>query len=185
MAEILTNRKLKYKEEVTKAMQLLSLNPHTIFIGQTVIYPGSVISDTLKDVPLEKKIELPVAEEMQMGMSLGLSLEGFIPVSIYPRIDFLLCAMNQLSNHLDVLNELTNNEYQAHLIVRTIIGSKSPMYPGIQHCRDLTDTFRTLLKNVLVVKLETAEMVMPVYESALKVKKPTLIIEEAKLYGVG
>ena len=36
-----------------------------------------------------------------MGLSLGLALQGFVPVSIYPRIDFLLSATNQLVNHLD------------------------------------------------------------------------------------
>ena len=49
-------------------------------------------------------IELPVAEEMQMGMSFGMSLDGTIPISIYPRWNFLLCAINQLVNHLDKKN---------------------------------------------------------------------------------
>ena len=97
---------LRYKEEVTKAMDLLTQYPKSIFIGQTTVYPGSVLSDTLKNVPIEKKLELPVAEEMQMGMSIGLSLEGYLPISIYPRIDFLLLACNQLANHLDILGIL-------------------------------------------------------------------------------
>jgi len=175
-------RKLSYKEEVTKAMDMLAQHPKTYFIGQTVKYTGSVLSDTLRNVPDEKKLELPVAEEMQMGMSIGLSLEGYIPISIYPRIDFLLLAINQLSNHLDVLEELTHNEFQAKVIIRTIIGSREPMYPGIQHCRDHTEVFKVLLKNVVVVKLESAEQVIPVYTGALKSNKSILIIEEAKLY---
>ena len=173
---------LKYKEEVTRAMNLLAQYPKSYFIGQTVKYAGSVISSTLENVPDNKKLELPVAEEMQMGMSIGLALEGYLPISIYPRIDFLLLAINQLSNHLDVLGELTHNEFQAKVIIRTIIGQTEPMYPGIQHCRDHTEMFKVLLKNILVVKLESAEQVMPVYIGALKSDKSTLIIEEARLY---
>jgi len=175
-------RELNYKEEVIKAMDLLARHPKTYFIGQTIIYPGSVLSDTLEGVPIEKKLELPVAEEMQMGMSIGLALEDYIPISIYPRIDFLLLACNQLANHLDVLPELTHNEFQAKIIIRTIVGAREPMNPGIQHCRDHTEVFKALLKNVVVVKLSSAEQVIPVYTEALKGNKSTLIIEEAKLY---
>lgn len=173
---------LAYKEEITKAMDLLAKESKTIFIGQTVVYPGSVLSDTLKNVPLEKRIELPVAEEMQMGMGIGLSLEGFIPISLYPRIDFLLLACNQLSNHLDVLGELTYGEFQAKVIIRTVVGATEPMYPGIQHCRDHTEVFKTLLKNIDVVKLTSAEEVKSVYEEVLKSNKSSLIIEMANLY---
>jgi len=183
MNKVLTHRKLNYKGEVIRAMGLLAQHPKVIFIGQTIVYPGSVLSDTLEGIPIEKKLELPVAEEMQMGMSIGLSLEGYIPISIYPRIDFLLLACNQLANHLDVLPELTHNEFQAKVIIRTIVGAKEPMNPGIQHCRDHTEVFKALLKDVVVVKLDSAGWVMPVYAGALKSRKSTLIIEEAKLYG--
>jgi len=173
---------LKYKEEIIKAMDMLAQHPRVIFIGQTVIYPGSVLSDTLENVPMEKKLELPVAEEMQMGISIGLALEGYIPISVYPRIDFLLLACNQLANHLDVLPELTHNEFKAKVIIRTIVGAKEPLYPGIQHCRDHTDIFKALLKDIVVVKLSSAERIMPVYTGVLKSDKSTLIIEEASLY---
>lgn len=176
-------RFLKYKQEIVKAMALLAYHPKTIFLGQTTKYPGSVLSSTFKGIPPEKLLELPVMEECQAGMSIGLALEGFLPISVYPRIDFLLLACNQLANHLDVLDELTNNEWKAKVIIRTIIGAKEPMDPGVQHCRDHTEAFRALLKNVAVVKLESAEQVMPVYERALKGDKSMLIIEEAKLYG--
>ena len=51
---------------------------------------------------------LPVAEEMQMGISVGLAIDGFVPISIFPRWNFLLLGMNQLINHFSSLNiELT------------------------------------------------------------------------------
>ena len=92
---------MSYKEEIKKAMTMLGENPKTIFIGQTVEYTGSNIYGSLEGVPKEKRIELPIIEDTQMGMSIGLSLEGFIPISIFPRFDFFICATNQLVNHLD------------------------------------------------------------------------------------
>jgi hypothetical protein len=58
------------------------------------------------------------------------------------------------------------------------------MYPGIQHCRDHTQVFRELLNNVIVVKLDSAEQIVPVYSHALNCAKSVLIIEEASLYGM-
>ena len=59
------------------------------------------MSNTLKGISKKKLLELPVAEELQMGVTLGLSMDGNIPISIYPRWNFLLYAVNQLINHVD------------------------------------------------------------------------------------
>ena len=82
-------------------MNFLGKKRNTIFIGQAVEVPGTAMFNTLIDVPKKKLLELPVAEEMQMGMSLGLAMDGNIPISIFPRWNFLLLATNQLINHLD------------------------------------------------------------------------------------
>lgn len=171
-----------YKEEVTRAMTLLAEQPSVLFLGQTVVYPGSVISDTLEGVPMSKRLELPVAEEMQMGMSIGLALSGYLPISIYPRIDFLLLAINQLSNHLDVLEGMSHGEWKAKVIIRTIIGSGTTFNSGPQHSRDHTDTFRTLLKNIEVVRLDHESKVLLAYTHALCSDKSSLVIEEAGRY---
>ena len=82
-------------------MKYLGLKKNIIFIGQAVEDPGTAMSNTLKSVSKKKLLELPVAEEMQMGMTLGLAMDGNIPVSIFPRGNFLLYAVNQLINHID------------------------------------------------------------------------------------
>ena len=55
---------MKYVDELTKAMDFLAKDSRTIFIGQAVEYPGTSMTDTLKNVPKNKLYELPVAEEM-------------------------------------------------------------------------------------------------------------------------
>ena len=88
-------RFMKYFDELKKSMNYLAKNEKTIFIGQAVEVPGTAMSNTLKEINSKKLIELPVAEEMQMGITIGFGLNGNIPVSIYPRWNFLLLAMNQ------------------------------------------------------------------------------------------
>ncbi len=173
-----------YFDELCKAMKLLSDNPDVIFLGQSVAYSGNAIYRTLENIPSERRIELPIAEDMQMGMSIGLALEGYIPVSIFPRFDFLLLATNQLVNHLDKIVEMSNGQYSAKVIIRTAIGSINPLYPGPQHCQDYTDAFRLLLKTVNIIKLEHAEDIMSAYKEALREVKSSLLIEKVDLYYV-
>ena len=81
---------------------------------------------------------MPVFEETQLGMSIGLALEGYIPISCYPRFDFLIIALNQLVNHADKINLLTNNQFNSKIIIRTLVGSTYPLDGGPQHTQDHT-----------------------------------------------
>src|SRR3990172_12405002 len=135
---------MTYFDELTASMTWLGAQPDTLFIGQSVAYSGNAIFKTLSGVPMEKRLELPVAEEMQMGMSIGLAMTGKTVISIYPRFDFLLRAMNQLVNHLDELEEFTNGQFKAKVIIRVGIVSTKPLYPGVQHCGDYLDAFKLM-----------------------------------------
>ncbi len=173
-----------YLNELEKAMTWLGEKPDTIFIGQSVAYSGNAMFKTLYGVPKEKRIELPVSEEMQMGMSLGMALIGKTVISIYPRFDFLLLAVNQLVNHLDKLEEFTHSQFYAKVIIRVGIGATEPLYPGVQHCGDYTTAFRLLLKNIQVVKLENPQSIPTVYENAYNAQGSTLIVEDIEKYGM-
>ena len=175
---------LKYEDEIRKAMEYLSASEKTLFLGQSVAYPGNIIYKTLEHLPPHKKLELPVFEETQLGMSIGLALEGYVPVSVFPRFNFLLLAVNQLVNHLDKISHLTKGKIKPKVIIKTMVGSKKPLYPGIQHCGDFTDAFRLMLDNVEVIRLDEPEQVFPAYKKALEREdgKSTLIIEVGDYY---
>ena len=51
---------MKYKDELIKSMEWLSKKENTIFLGQSVKYSGNAIYNTLKTLPQEKRLELPV-----------------------------------------------------------------------------------------------------------------------------
>ena len=173
-----------YLKEINRSMKMLSNNKRTIFIGQSVKYPGSSIFESLKGIANKKKIELPVFEETQMGMSIGLALEGYIPISCYPRFDFLICASNQLVNHLDKIEYMSKGSMRPRVIIRTSIGPKTPLDGGPQHTADYTDVFKKMLTNINVVSLEEPEDIFPAFEEALLGDRfhATLIIENGGFY---
>jgi pyruvate/2-oxoglutarate/acetoin dehydrogenase E1 component len=157
----------RYSEELTKAMRYLGEHPKTVFLGQAVAVPGTIMSPTFADVPMEKRIELPVAEDLQMGMTLGWALNGFVPVSIFPRWNFMLLGTGQLLNHLDKIGQMSQGGYRPKMIIRTSIGATKPLSAGCQHSGDYTEAFKLMLANIEVVRLDKTEDIMLVYEKAL------------------
>ena len=175
---------MKYFDEIKRSMEYLAKNKNTIFLGQAVSVPGTAMFNTLKDINKKKKIELPVAEEMQMGMSLGMALEGYIPVTIYPRWNFLLLATNQLVNHLDKISEISNNKINPQIIIRTAVGSQRPLFPGYQHIGNMSSAFKKMLSNVEIIELFEPKDIFPAYKKAFYREdgKSTILVEFQDFY---
>lgn len=162
---------------INDAMRLLAAQPGALFLGQGVSYPGVATFNDLEGVPMEQRLELPVVEELQLGMSTGLALQGFLPISIYPRMDFLLRAMDQLVNHLDKLWYMSRGQFDPKVIIRTRVGSKTPLDAGPQHTQDHTDAFRRMLTSIVVSKIEAVDDILPIYRQAIQTSGSTLIVE--------
>ena len=175
---------MKYADELTKSMTYLSKDPRTIFLGQAVAYPGTAMTNTLKSIPKNKLYELPVAEEMQLGISNGLALNGYVPVSIFPRWNFLLLATNQLVSHLDKFNIMSQGKFKTKVIIRTSIGSQRPLHPQHQHIGDFTEAFKKVLSTVEIIRLEEPSDIFPSYKKAIERKdgKSTILVEYGDYY---
>ena len=175
---------MKYFDELCRAMEFLARDERTMFLGQAVSCPGTAMTNTLKNVAKEKLLEMPVTEDLQMGMSTGLALTGVVPVSIYPRWNFLLCAVSQVVSHLDKLSSMSNGGYQPKVIIRTGIGSERPLHPQFQHVGDFTEAFRLMCKNIEVIRLDEPEQIFPAYQKALERAdgKSTIIVEYGDYY---
>lgn len=140
--------------------------------------------NTLRKVSKEKRLELPVFENCQMGMSIGMSLNYTVPISIFPRFDFLILATNQLVNHLNRLKSYSSHEYQPKVIIRTGVGSVRPLHPSFQHCNDYTEAFTIMLDNMEVIKLTEPNQIYSSYKRAYERNdgKSTLLVEIADYY---
>ncbi len=175
---------MKYSDELTKAMDFLAKDSRTIFLGQAVEYPGTAMTGTLKNVPKNKLYEIPVAEEMQLGITNGLALNNYIPISIFPRWNFLLLATNQLINHLDKFHVMSQGQFKTKAIIRTSIGSQRPLHPQQQHVGDFTEAFKKVLTTVEIIRLEEASDIFPSYKKALNREdgKSTILVEYGDYY---
>lgn len=163
-------------------MDWLGEQPDTIFIGQAIEYAGTAMTNTLKDVNPSKLLEMPVNEDMQTGIANGLALNGYTPISIYPRWNFLLLGVNQLVNHLDKLPMIS--DYNPKVIIRTGIGSQRPLHPQFQHIGDYTDAFEKMLTNVEIIRLDEPEQIFEAYQKAYNRTdgKSTILVEWGDYY---
>lgn len=175
---------MRYFDELKRSMNHLAADPRVVFLGQAVACPGTAMSNTLTEVPKHQLLELPVDEDMQMGMANGLAIAGQIPVSIFPRWNFLILALNQIVNHLDKFALMSNGRYQPKVIIRTGIGSERPLHPQHQHVGDYTDALRLMCPRIEVIRLDEPHQIFPAYQHALDRTdgKSTLLVEYGDYY---
>jgi len=159
---------MKYFTELKNAMNYLAEHPKTVFIGQAVEYEGTGLYDSLSHIDRTKRIELPVAEYLQSGLANGMAIEGMIPVSTYPRWNFLLMGTDQIVNHLDKFITMSNGKCTPKVIIRVAVGSEHPVDPQCQHKGNFSEAFSKMLKNTEVIELIEPEDILPAYKKALE-----------------
>ena len=170
----------EYKIALTNAMTTLSKLNETIFIGQQIVYAGNPMSTTLTEVPKEKMIEVPVMEETQMGMSLGLAITGKTVISFYPRWDFVISAANQLINHVDKYELMTGKK--VNILIRVGKGADVPLDPGHQHKANYINEFKSMCPNIEIHDLKTWQDVELSYKYAIENGGVHVLAEYPELY---
>ena len=175
---------MKYFDELKRTMEWMAKHPQTLFVGQTVAGPGTFMFQTLRDLPKEKTLEMPINESFQMQFTIGLALAGYIPISVYPRQNFLLLATADMVNMLDKIPVISSQELVPRVIIRVATGPDSPVHPGHQHVGNYAEAFRRMLTTIEVVELNEPEDIFPAYQHALERKdnQSTLIIEHGNFY---
>jgi pyruvate/2-oxoglutarate/acetoin dehydrogenase E1 component len=175
---------MRYFDELKRSMDWLGEQEDTLFLGQAVEYSGTAMTNTIANVRKSKLLEIPVNEDMQMGMTLGLALNGTVPISIYPRWNFLLLAANQLVNHVDKIKIMSDGGYKPKIIIRTSIGSQRPLHPQHQHVADFTGGFKAMCDFVDIIRLDEPNQIFEAYQHAyLRTdNRPTILVEWGDYY---
>lgn len=157
---------ITYKGELTRAMKLVAADPRARFIGYGLL-AGRALG-TLKEVPAPQLIETPVAENLMMGLAIGLSLRHLRPLVFIERADFLLNALDALVNHLAKIEVISHQEYTPTALVRVVVGNRTKgLQTGATHTQDFSDAVQLLCPNIPVYKLGDAAEIVPAYERAL------------------
>lgn len=175
---------MMYKDSLTNMMTKIGKMENTVFLGQQILFPGNPMSGTLIDVPKEKMIELPVMEDSQMGMSLGMAMTNKFVITFYPRWDFLICATNQLVNHVDKIELMSNGQWKPNMIIRVAKGSEIPLNPGPQHRNNYFKEFESITQTIKFFDCLTVDDIEMAYNYAINEGGITLINEYPEKYNL-
>jgi len=176
---------MKYFDELKRTMEWIAQQPQTLFVGQTVAGPGTFMFQTLRDVPKSRTLEMPINESFQMQFTIGLALAGYIPISVYPRQNFMLLATSDMVNMLDKIPAISQDKVQPRILIRVAAGPFKPVHPGHQHIGNYAEALRRMFTWVEVVELQEPDQIFPAYQHALTRPdhKATLLIEHGNYYG--
>ncbi len=166
---------MKYKDAITNLMTEISKNEKVIFLGQGIINAGRM-QGTLKNVPIDNCIEMPVAENLIVGTAMGLCLRGYRPVITFAFMDFMLVCADAIINHMALMPKMSNNQFSFPIIMRAVVGAQGDKFVmGAQHTKNLGYIFSPHINTVNFGKYITADMLT-------KINEPLLIIEKRDLY---
>jgi pyruvate dehydrogenase E1 component beta subunit len=169
---------MKYKEAIQQSMKVLEEDERIIFLGYNTQF-GSQAYGTLAHTSSKKVIETPVAENLMVGLSIGLALTGFRPIVFFERHDFLLNSFDAIINHLDKMELLAN--ISLPVIIRAVVGAKKPLYPGIQHTQDYSEILKKIL-SFNIYEPKSPNEILKIYEQIKTAQGPVLVIEQKDLY---
>lgn len=127
---------------------------------------------------------MPVMEDCQMGISIGLAMNEYLPVTCFPRFDFVLLALNQLINHLDKIQTMSRKQFRPRVFIRTAVGAKKPLNGGPQHTQNYSKVLRLMCNEIKVIELKNKKKIFKEFENAYKSKdlRSYLFIEYSDMY---
>lgn len=157
------------KESIQQELKALSKNEHVVFLGENVINSGRIYG-CLDEVPINRCIEMPVAENLIAGCGIGLVLSGYLPIVVFQRMDFMLIAADAIINHAALMPKMTGVKISIVFITfKATLNEK--FYAGLQHTKDLSHVFQPYM-NVYEIPTNIPEII----SDFTKVHQPILLV---------
>ena len=96
--------------------------------------------------------------------------------------DSVLFNTKQQQLHLDKMQNMTEGTFKPKVIMRTSIGSTTPLNGGVQHTNNYTEPLKQILTEVDIVMLNEPTEIFPAFENAYEREGSSLIIEWGDYY---
>ncbi len=165
--------------EINRTLSELMREDQSIVMGgQLIRYGFAGLTTGLYEKYPERFVTYSVSEELMNSSAMGLALAGKRVIMFHVRLDFLLCGMNALFNHIPIWWK------KGHKLPITIIAQEGRGIgsgQGAQHSKDFTFWFQRFEGwNTCVPQTptEAADML----RSAVTGDKPTMYVLHRRLF---
>ncbi len=176
-------RKISYAQALNEALhQKIAADSRVFLIGQGVTSPWYVGSTTVGLVDRfgqERIIDTPVSENGVTGVAIGAALAGMRPILLFPRMDFMYYAMDQIADHAANWHYMFGGQLSVPLTIWAIINRGGEQ--AAQHSQALQAVF-THLPGLKVVMPSTPYDAKGLLLASIEDDNPVVFIDERWLY---
>ena len=177
---------MTYRDHLIAAITEIGKDPAFRVVGYNTTPPGGSGGGSFNGVPLEQRIETPLAEPLMASVACGLSLAGYKVMLWHERGDFIFGSLDSICNHVDQLASLSNGIHRPAVIYRICVGNKlAPLFTGPTHTRNPANALRELV-SFPVVELKWPLSIQREYAKAwdrlVNERKSTILVEFKDMY---
>ncbi len=174
---------IQFSQAINQALyQLLENDPEVFLIGQGVTSPWYVGGTTLGLVDrfgAERIFDTPVSENGVTGTAVGAALAGAKPVLVFPRLDFMYYAMDQIINHAANWHYMFGGQLSVPLTIWGIVNRGGEQ--AAQHAQSI-QAMMMHVPGLKVVMPSTPYDAKGLMISAVTDGNPVMYIDERWLY---
>lgn len=168
--------KLTFAQAINKALHEALKDRNVVVGGQMPRYGVAGLTTGLYEEYPDQIITYSVSESLMNSSAMGLALAGKHVVMIHVRMDFLLCGMDALFNHIPVWVKKGSK-----LPITFICQVGKGMGQGAQHNKDLTSWFRMFEGWTVKVPANPNEAYSMLKES-IAGDKPVMFVAHRELF---
>lgn len=176
-------RKNTYVKAINETLhQMMEKDKRVFLIGQGITSPWYVGTSTIGLVERfgpDRVFDTPVSENGCTGTAIGATMAGMLPISLYPRMDFMYYAMDQIANHAANWNYMFGGQKNVPIVFWGIINRGGEQ--AAQHSQALQAIF-THLPGLKVVMPSTPYDAKGLLVASIEDENPVMYIDDRWLY---
>lgn len=179
------SRMISYRDALNEAMVLeMRRDPSVFLYGIDVADHKRTFGSAkgiLEEFGKERCFSTPLSECAMTGFGLGAALSGLRPIHVHMRVDFMILAMNELTNMIASFSYGSCGKLNVPMVIRAVIGRGWGQ--SWQHSKTLHSWFAHIpgLKVVMPSRPSDAKGMLI---SAIRDNNPVIFIEHRWLYDV-
>ena len=161
--------------------KLLEKNPKIFIFGEDVGKIGDVnqgLEGLQKKYGENRVFDTSIRESTIVGQGIGMSMRGLRPIAEIQYLDYILYALQILSDDLATLTYRTHGGQKAPLIVRT----RGHRLEGIWHSGSPLGGMISFLRGVFILTPRNMTQAAGFYNSLLDLDQPAVVIEPLNGY---
>lgn len=176
-------RRISYAQAINEALhQKIGADGTVFLIGQGVNSPwymGNTTSGLVDRFGAGRIIDTPVSENGITGVAVGAALAGMHPILVFPRMDFMLYAMDQIANHAANWHYMFGGQLSVPLTMWAIINRGGEQ--AAQHSQALQAIF-THIPGLKVVTPSTPYDAKGLLITSIEDGNPVVYVDDRWLY---